>query len=107
MAPQPLVVLTTLGTEDQARRLVGELVRTRVVACGTLLPGATSVYRWEGAIKEEAEVVVLLKTDATRWDELVAAVNRVHPYAVPELLALPVEHGLERYVAWMTGEVRA
>jgi periplasmic divalent cation tolerance protein len=107
MAAEPLVVLTTLGSEDQARALVRALVEQRLVACGTLLPGAKSLYRWEGSLTEESEVVVLLKTDASRWDELVSAVDRAHPYAVPELLAIPVERGLERYVSWMTGEVGA
>jgi periplasmic divalent cation tolerance protein len=106
MAAQPLVVLTTFATEAQARELVRELVTSRIVACGTLLRGATSVYRWEGAVTEEPEVVVLLKTDASRWDDLVAAVNQRHPYAVPELLAIPVERALDRYVSWMADEVR-
>jgi periplasmic divalent cation tolerance protein len=105
MAAQALVVLTTLGSEEEARQLVRGLVESRLVACGTLVPGATSVYRWEGALVEEREVLVLLKTDAARWGELVAAVNARHPYQVPEFLALPVERGLERYLSWMASEV--
>ena len=63
MDPTALVVLTTLGAEEDARRLVTALVRERVVACGTILSGARSIYRWEGELSEETEVVVLLKTD--------------------------------------------
>src|SRR6266542_2270562 len=96
MASTPLVVLTTLATEADARALVTALVETRVVACGTLVPGR-SIYRWEGALTEEAEVMVLLKTDESRWDALCAAVR--------ELLALPVERGLDRYLAWLASEV--
>ncbi|HXF96435.1 MAG TPA: divalent-cation tolerance protein CutA [Gemmatimonadales bacterium] len=105
MAVQTLVVLTTLGDPEQARTLIRELVEARLVACGTVLPGATSVYRWEGTVTQEPEVVVLLKTDASRWEELVTAVNQRHPYQVPELLALPVERGLERYLSWVASEV--
>ena len=105
MAARTLVVLTTLGSEEQARRFVRELVESRIVACGTLIAGASSIYRWEGAVTEEREVVVLLKTDASRWDELVVAANERHPYEVPELLALPVERGLDRYLNWVTSEV--
>lgn len=105
MEPRALVVLTTLGNAADARAFVRTLVDRRLVACGTLLPGATSIYRWEGAVTEESEVVVLLKTDATKWDALCAAVREHHPYQVPELLALPVAEGLDRYLSWLTSEV--
>ncbi|SRR5713226_4087312 len=105
MAPAALVVLTTLATEEDARRLVTALVGERLVACGTLVLGARSIYRWEGDLTEENEVLVVLKTDASRWDALAAAVRERHPYEVPELLALPVERGLDRYLAWVRSEV--
>src|SRR5216683_3310439 len=75
MAQTALVVLTTLANDADARALVTALVAARLVACGTLLPGARSIYRWEGQVTEEAEVVVLLKTDASRWEALCAAVR--------------------------------
>jgi periplasmic divalent cation tolerance protein len=105
MAESALVVLTTLATEADARALVTDLVAARLVACGTLLPGARSIYRWEGKVTEEAEVVVLLKTDASKWEALSAAVRQRHPYDVPELLALPVARGLDRYLSWLASEV--
>ena len=105
MVRAPLVVLTTLSTEDEARQLVRALVDARLVACGTLLAGARSIYRWQGEVTEEPEVVVLLKTDATRWEALAAAIRQRHPYDVPELLALPVERGLDEYLSWLAGEV--
>jgi len=105
MDRQALVALTTLGSETDARALVTALVEDRLIACGTLLPGARSIYRWENRVVEESEVVVLLKTDTTRWDALRSAVERRHPYQVPELLALPVTGGLERYLSWIAGEV--
>lgn len=105
MARQALVVITTLGNEADARALVTALLDDRLIACGTLLPGARSIYRWEGKTTEESEVVVLLKTDAAKWDALCATVERRHPYQVPELLALPVTQGLERYLTWLASEV--
>jgi periplasmic divalent cation tolerance protein len=107
MPTQALLVLTTLGSADEARNFVTGLVADRLVACGTVLSKGTSIYWWEGAITEEDEVVVLLKTDASKWDELSAAVEERHPYEVPELLAVSVEEGLERYLAWLTAEVTA
>jgi periplasmic divalent cation tolerance protein len=105
MAETALVVLTTLATDAEARALVTALLAARLVACGTLLPGARSIYRWKGGVTEEAEVVVLLKTDASKWEALCAAVRDRHPYEVPELLALPVARGLERYLSWLASEV--
>jgi periplasmic divalent cation tolerance protein len=105
MAQQALVVITTLGTEADARALVTTLVEQRLIACGTLLPTARSIYRWEGKVTEAPEVVVLLKTDSARWDALQTSIERLHPYRVPELLALPVTAGLERYLSWLASEV--
>jgi periplasmic divalent cation tolerance protein len=107
MEPTALLVLTTLGSEKDARKLVRVLVEARLIACGTLLGGAHSIYRWEGEITEEPEVVVLLKTEASRWEALAAAVRKHHPYEVPELLALPVDRGLDLYLSWLASEVEA
>lgn len=105
MSQQALVVFTTLGSEADARALVNALLEARLIACGTLLPGARSIYRWEGRLTEEAEVVVLLKTGAAKWAALRAAVERHHPYQVPELLALPVSRGSQPYLSWLANEV--
>ena len=105
MEHSALVVLTTLGSETEARELVRALLESRCIACGTLLPGGRSLYHWEGSLKEEAEVVVLLKTTASKWEALVAAIRELHPYEVPELLALPVDRGLDSYLSWLTSEV--
>src|SRR6266700_6040920 len=105
MAATALLVLTTLATEADARTLVTALVAERLIACGTLVPGARSIYRWEGEVTEEAEVVVLLKTDVSRWEALCRTVRERHPYQVPELLALRVDRGFEPYLSWLTSEV--
>lgn len=105
MADTPLLAFTTLGSPEDARRLVRALVDERVAACGTIVPGAASIYRWKGAVQEEDEVVVLLKTMSSRWAALQDAVRRHHPYEVPELIGVPMSHGLEAYVAWVASEV--
>lgn len=99
-----LVVMTTVASADEAVALVRSLLDRRLVACGTLLPGARSLYRWEGKIADEQEVVVLLKTHAARLAALESAFAELHPYKVPELLALPVNAGLDKYLAWISAE---
>jgi len=99
------VVLTTLATDAYARTLVTSLLAERLIACGTLLPAGRSMYRWEGEVSEEREVVLLPKTDVARWEALCRAVRERHPYQVPELLAVPVDRGLEPYLSWLASEV--
>lgn len=99
-----MVVMTTVASADEAVTLVRALLERRLIACGTLLPGSRSLYRWEGKVADEQEVVILLKTRSARLESLQIAFAELHPYKVPELLALPVEAGLERYLAWINTE---
>lgn len=99
-----VVVLTTVTSEDEAMTLVRALLERRLIACGTLLPGARSLYRWEDRVADEPEVVVLLKTRSERVAALESAFAELHPYKVPELLALPVSAGMEQYLGWIGRE---
>ncbi|HEX8850383.1 MAG TPA: divalent-cation tolerance protein CutA [Gemmatimonadaceae bacterium] len=99
-----IVVLTTVATAEEGVALVRALLERRLIACGTLTPGARSLYRWKGKIAEEQETIVLLKTRAARLEGLRLAFDDLHPYKVPELLALPVSAGLEKYLEWIDGE---
>ncbi len=102
-----LAALTTAPSAEAAKRLVRKLVEQRLVACGTVLPGATSTYWWHGAVTEEDEVVVVLKTTAARWAALAAALPALHPYEVPELVALPIVGGYRPYLEWLRAETGA
>jgi periplasmic divalent cation tolerance protein len=104
MPTDATVILTTLASEEEAVALVRALLDRRAIACGTILPGARSFYRWEGQVADEREVVVLLKSTLERVADLEAAFSELHPYKVPELLALPVHAGLERYLRWIDTE---
>lgn len=99
-----IVVLTTVSTEDEAVRLVRALLDRKLIACGTLVPGARSLYRWEGKVADEREVVLLLKTRSALVASLQTAFLELHPYRVPEMLALSVDSGLDKYLEWINGE---
>jgi periplasmic divalent cation tolerance protein len=103
-ASDAVVVLTTLASADDAVALVRALLDRRLVACGTVLPAGRSLYRWEGKIADEQEVVLVLKTTEGRVAALESAFEQLHPYRVPELLALPVTAGLGRYLGWIATE---
>lgn len=104
-SPAATVVLTTVATPDDATALVTALLAERLVACGTCLPAARSLYHWQGALHDTGEVVILLKTTPERLPALEAAFARLHPYEVPELLALPVAAGAAPYLAWLAASV--
>ncbi len=99
-----VVVMTTVASTDEAVELVRGLLDKRLIACGTILPGARSIYRWEGKTADEQETVVLLKTRSARIEALEVAFSELHPYKVPELLALPVTSGHGKYLEWIGAE---
>jgi len=99
-----LVVMTTVATPEEALTFIRALLDRRLVACGTLLNGARSIYRWNDKVADETEVVVLLKTRGARLAALTAAFEELHPYKVPELLALPVVAGGDKYLGWIDKE---
>ena len=99
-----VVVLTTVANPIEAEMLIKNLLDRRLIACGTMLPGARSLYRWEGGIADESETVVLLKTRSAMVHALEQSFAELHPYKVPELLALTASAGLEKYVAWINAE---
>jgi periplasmic divalent cation tolerance protein len=100
------VVLTTAPSIEVAERIAGALVEERLAACATVVPGVVSIYRWEGALRREGEVLVVLKTTGERVESLRSRVVELHPYDVPEVLALGVQAGHEPYLAWVRDEVR-
>jgi len=99
-----LLVFTNLPDRDAALGLARALVERRLAACVNVLAGCTSVYRWHGDVEEAAEVPVLLKTRAARYPELEAAIRELHPYELPEIVAVPVVRGLPEYLDWVAEE---
>ncbi|MBM3987190.1 MAG: divalent-cation tolerance protein CutA [Planctomycetes bacterium] len=98
-------VVSTVADETAARALARALVERRLVACVTCLPGATSLYRWEGMVHEDTEVVLFAKTTAARVADLEHAFAELHPYKVPELLVLEPAHVGAPYLAWLRAAV--
>lgn len=99
------IVLVTVPDEDAGLRLARRIVDERLAACGNVIPGLTSVYRWDGEVQEDPEALVLFKTTVGVVAKLKARIAELHPYEVPEFLALPVTYGHEPYLRWVEGEV--
>ncbi len=99
------IVLTTAASREEAERLANTLVEERLAACATLIPGAQSVYRWEGRIELSAETLLLLKTEAGRLAELEARLHTLHIYTTPEFLVLRVDAGSRAYLEWLAASL--
>lgn len=99
-----LLVITTLPDGDHAVKLAEALVEQQLAACAHVFSAGISVYRWQGQIHKENEVSVLFKTTLMRYAELEAAIKRLHPYDVPEIIAFPITQGLPAYLKWIIDE---
>ena len=100
-----LVVLSTFPDADTAARIARTLVELQLAACVNVVPAVRSIYRWEGKVCDEAETLAVIKTTAERYAALAAKIAELHPYQVPELIALPLADGHPPYLAWLAEQV--
>ena len=96
-----LIVFTTFAHEEDAVRVSRALLEERLIACANLLPGARSIYRWKGEIADQREIVVLMKTRKQDWAALMSRLSELHPYEIPECVAVRIAAGAPRYMAWL------
>ena len=101
-----MIVLTTLGAPAEAAAFARVLVDERLAACVNVLPAMTSVYRWKGAIEEDREQQLVIKTTSDRVEALEARFHELHPYEVPEFLVVEVTGGSPAYLAWLGESVQ-
>ena len=100
-----IVILCTCPDEETASRLAGGLVEKQLAACVNILPGIRSIYRWQGMVSDDPEVLMVIKSLASWFEEVEAWLQEHHPYEVPEVLALPVEKGSAKYLEWIEASV--
>ena len=100
-----LVALSTVATAVDAERLARALVERRLAACVNVVPGVVSHYRYQGELHREQEQLLVIKTRAERMDALRAALAELHPYQVPELVALEITSGSDAYLKWLDASV--
>ena len=100
------IVLVTVPDAETAKKIARALVEERLAACVNVVPGLTSVYRWEGEVREDAELLLVAKTTDDALEELGERVRALHPYSVPEILAIEADRGFERYLAWVKENVK-
>jgi periplasmic divalent cation tolerance protein len=95
------IVLTTAGSQSEARRIAEILVERKLAACVNIVSRVQSIYRWEGKIQEAEEWLLIIKSMKDSFEKLRDAIKELHPYELPECLSLPVEEGSEEYLNWV------
>jgi periplasmic divalent cation tolerance protein len=101
MAEEVLIVLTTWPDTEKARSAARVLVEEKLAACGNIVPGVESIYRWEGKVETSAEVLVIFKTVIGAYQRFETRVRALHPYQVPEIVVVRVTDGLPAYLRWV------
>jgi periplasmic divalent cation tolerance protein len=104
---KPVLIYSTFPSPEAAEAVAQELVERRLAACVNILPGMTSIYRWEGAIARDSEAVMIIKTRAGAAGQAIAAVKARHSYANPALVVLPIIGGSDEYLRWLEVETAA
>jgi periplasmic divalent cation tolerance protein len=97
-----ILVLTTVGTEQEANQLAEELLERRLGACVNIVSGVRSVYRWKGQICKDSEYLLVIKTEEGEYDAVAATIGELHSYELPEILALPVQQGSGGFLSWIS-----
>ena len=100
-----LLVLSTAGSESEARKIAQTLVERRLAACVNIVPPVQSVYRWEGKVEQAEEYLLLIKTVKGREDRVRAVICELHSYDLPECIAIPIESGSAEYLKWLSDSV--
>jgi periplasmic divalent cation tolerance protein len=100
-----IVVITTVGTEEQAYLIAREIVARRQAACVNVLPGIRSIYRWKGKICKDGELLLIVKTLESELEGVQETIRELHSYELPEILSFNVAHGESRFLDWIAGSV--
>src|SRR3954451_3954396 len=100
-----IVVVTTVGTEEQAYLIAREIVARRQAACVNIVPGIRSIYRWKGKICKDGELLLIVKTLEDELEGVQETIRELHSYELPEILSFSVSHGERRFLEWIAGSV--
>jgi periplasmic divalent cation tolerance protein len=105
MNSEHLVLLSTVPDGPAAEALARSLVAEGLAACVNCVPGVQSTYRWQGAVQESSEVLLVIKSTPAAYASLERRIRELHPYEVPEIVALPIVCGSQPYLAWLAGQI--
>jgi periplasmic divalent cation tolerance protein len=100
-----VIIFCTCGTHDDALTIADSLVETQLAACVNVLPSVQSIYRWQGKVETAQEVLLVIKTTQERYPAVRDRIAQLHSYDTPEIIAMPIIDGSDKYLAWLRGQV--
>ncbi len=105
MITKPQIILCTVPDKSVAESIAGTLVTEKLAACINIVPGLVSIYRWEGVVKKDDELLLIIKSDQAVYDLLEKRIQALHPYELPEILVVPIHDGSPDYLNWITRQI--
>ncbi len=97
-----IVVFCTVPSEEVGIEIAENIVRVRAGACGNLVPSLTSIYTWNGAMQKDNELLLIIKSEEKLFEKVEKIIKKIHPYEVPEIIALPIVNGNKEYLDWIS-----
>ncbi|MCI0604791.1 divalent-cation tolerance protein CutA [bacterium] len=101
------MILSTAGNPEEASRIAEKLVSDHLVACVNIVPGIQSIYWWNNGVQKDQEVLMVMKTEKSRYRDVELAIKSLHSYEVPEIISLPLENGSEGYLKWIENTLKS
>jgi len=95
------IILCTCPDQKAAAYIAGQMIEHHLAACVNIVPGITSVYQWQGKIESAQEHLLIIKTQINQYQAIETKIKQIHPYELPEIIAVPIEHGLPEYLHWI------
>ena len=102
-----ILILTTVDSLELARSIASALVENKEAACVNIVPGIRSIYRWQGKLCDDAELLLLIKSSSDRFEAVRSRIRQLHTYEVPEVISLPIVAGDQSYLRWLNEQVEA
>lgn len=101
-----ILTVVTIDSLENAEKIANVLLDEELCACVNIIPEAKSIYIWQGEKKVEREVIMLIKTDKSKFSELVKRIRELHPYELPEIIGIPINYGLPEYLEWIKSSLQ-
>lgn len=101
-----ILVYITVPSQEIGLKIANMLTKEKLAACVNIVPGISSIYSWQGVVEQDEELLLIIKTKNNHFDRLAIAVKKIHPYKVPEIIAVPIIGGSSEYLAWIDTETR-
>ncbi|ACK42508.1 MULTISPECIES: divalent-cation tolerance protein CutA [Dictyoglomus] len=101
-----ILTVVTINSLENAEKIANVLLDEKLCACVNIIPEAKSIYIWQGEKKVEMEVIMLIKTEKSKFSELVKRIRELHPYKLPEIIGIPINYGLPEYLEWIKSSLQ-